>query len=458
MFQSYTANDIEPQFSWPFENTFYFILNLAVGGNWPEYPDETTPFPTTLLVDYVRVYDLSEATFGQMTGTRLVHVNQTDEVYCVEGGVTYDTVSWTVPDGATFVDGPSTNCITVNFGSASGYVQAVAQSTACDAETLSIPVEVQPFYGKEFSFLTPGGTEDRAAFFASTGVYSETNGTVEYTRNITELYDHIQLKTSSITDPELYVSEERKFYMDIKSPTAAPCTRVLIQLEDSSLTTAEDNYPTGRHSRYIAFMEKTDDWQRLEFDFYDRPQLGVSTVDRLVILLDSFVERADSYSFRNLDSATKGCTANCEALSTNACRKEAKSEAGACTDGVNNDGFGFDGDGTIDCDDSDCWDDPACFSPGVSPPPSAVPIPAPSSTVMPTLSPSAIADDISFFPSVESLVESSAPSMELGSDESLTPSLEFGPGEPLVPAFGFTSGAPPTSFWAGLLSLLLFVL
>jgi beta-glucanase (GH16 family) len=32
------------------------ILNLAIGGKWGGAPDETTVFPGTMLVDYVRVY------------------------------------------------------------------------------------------------------------------------------------------------------------------------------------------------------------------------------------------------------------------------------------------------------------------------------------------------------------------------------------------------------------------
>jgi beta-glucanase (GH16 family) len=40
----------------PFDQPFYFILNLAVGGNWPGYPDATTTFPQTMYIDYVRVY------------------------------------------------------------------------------------------------------------------------------------------------------------------------------------------------------------------------------------------------------------------------------------------------------------------------------------------------------------------------------------------------------------------
>lgn len=39
-----------------FQNKFFIFLNLAVGGNWPGYPDNSTVFPQTLQVDYVRVY------------------------------------------------------------------------------------------------------------------------------------------------------------------------------------------------------------------------------------------------------------------------------------------------------------------------------------------------------------------------------------------------------------------
>ena len=39
-----------------FHKPHYIILNLAIGGNWPKNPDETTQFPDTVFVDYVRVY------------------------------------------------------------------------------------------------------------------------------------------------------------------------------------------------------------------------------------------------------------------------------------------------------------------------------------------------------------------------------------------------------------------
>ncbi|MBM7539855.1 glycoside hydrolase family 16 protein [Amphibacillus cookii] len=38
----------------------YLYLNTAVGGDWPGSPDETTKFPQTYEVDYIRVYQLKE--------------------------------------------------------------------------------------------------------------------------------------------------------------------------------------------------------------------------------------------------------------------------------------------------------------------------------------------------------------------------------------------------------------
>jgi len=41
---------------WVFDNDFFMILNVAVGGNLPGNPDANTIFPQRMVVDYVRVY------------------------------------------------------------------------------------------------------------------------------------------------------------------------------------------------------------------------------------------------------------------------------------------------------------------------------------------------------------------------------------------------------------------
>lgn len=42
--------------NYPFNEPFFFILNVAVGGQWPGDPDDTTTFPEFMAVDYIRVF------------------------------------------------------------------------------------------------------------------------------------------------------------------------------------------------------------------------------------------------------------------------------------------------------------------------------------------------------------------------------------------------------------------
>ncbi|MDW7691544.1 glycoside hydrolase family 16 protein [Flammeovirgaceae bacterium SG7u.111] len=54
-------NDKKGSASWPFDKRFHLLLNIAVGGSWGgvEGVDETA-FPTSMEVDYVRFYKLTE--------------------------------------------------------------------------------------------------------------------------------------------------------------------------------------------------------------------------------------------------------------------------------------------------------------------------------------------------------------------------------------------------------------
>ncbi|MBT1711891.1 family 16 glycosylhydrolase [Fulvivirgaceae bacterium PWU5] len=48
--------NIEPEDLNEFQKEFFFIFNVAVGGNWPGSPDANTMFPQRMMVDYVRVF------------------------------------------------------------------------------------------------------------------------------------------------------------------------------------------------------------------------------------------------------------------------------------------------------------------------------------------------------------------------------------------------------------------
>lgn len=44
-------------YRWVFDQEFFLLVNVAVGGHWPGYPDENTQFPQRMYIDHIRVYE-----------------------------------------------------------------------------------------------------------------------------------------------------------------------------------------------------------------------------------------------------------------------------------------------------------------------------------------------------------------------------------------------------------------
>jgi len=56
LYNQITPSDLPDPENWVFDQPFYIIINLAVGGSFVGPPNEETVFPQTMLVDYVRAY------------------------------------------------------------------------------------------------------------------------------------------------------------------------------------------------------------------------------------------------------------------------------------------------------------------------------------------------------------------------------------------------------------------
>jgi len=54
LYNQITPSDVTGE--WVFNDEFYIIMNVAVGGNYVGSPNENTVFPQTMYVDYIRVF------------------------------------------------------------------------------------------------------------------------------------------------------------------------------------------------------------------------------------------------------------------------------------------------------------------------------------------------------------------------------------------------------------------
>lgn len=299
------TSDVDP-FFWPFDQDFHFLLNVAVGGNLGGTVNETM-LPATMEVDYVRVYD----GFKPFVNGERVVANQAQGVTYSLANVPPNTnVSWSVPQGTTIMSGQGSSSIVVDFGTESGAISA-SFNDGCGAQLLTLYVEVEQPYIKAFSFEN-FDEPSSATFSSGTGTLSEVanpapnalNGSTlsgKYDRNSQEQYDILVYDVNNITDASQYVSKAKKFYMDVY--TSAPIgTDIILQLETSVATPS--NYPSGRHSRYIATIEETNSWQRLVFSLLDKPDGTASSTDvaNMILLFASNSFTSDTYYFDNLDS------------------------------------------------------------------------------------------------------------------------------------------------------------
>jgi beta-glucanase (GH16 family) len=87
-----TGNPAKFSYPAPFDQEFYLILNLAIGGWYGGNPDRTTPFPGQMVVDYVRVYELTGREYREPVEPVFESEElPTDAKLAIDGNYVYDT-------------------------------------------------------------------------------------------------------------------------------------------------------------------------------------------------------------------------------------------------------------------------------------------------------------------------------------------------------------------------------
>ena len=121
----------------------------------------------------------------------------------------------------------------------------------------------------------------------------------QYIRNSVEMFD-VLILDAGMADLSDYLSGAKSMSIDVWSP--APGQTVQITLENSVLAEPA-NFPTGRHSVYIATTSTSMAWETLTFNFDNQPDPGVANdnVDRLVLLFQPGTNSGDTWYFDNLN-------------------------------------------------------------------------------------------------------------------------------------------------------------
>jgi beta-glucanase (GH16 family) len=99
----------------PFDEDFFFILNVAVGGNWPGPTDASTSFPQQMEVDYVRVYKCEGDSGCGSADPAITALDPLPEC-SVEVVTTDATELWLYEDGINHADWPGSNSWEQNPG------------------------------------------------------------------------------------------------------------------------------------------------------------------------------------------------------------------------------------------------------------------------------------------------------------------------------------------------------
>lgn len=305
LYSTKTTADVAP-YNWPFDQDFHFLLNVAVGGNLGGPVDDAI-FPATMEVDYVRVFDGFKP---YISGAPVVANQAAGQVYSLGNVAPGAAITWTVPADAVIVSGQGSTQITVDFGAGSGPVSA-SINDGCSTSQRSMEVEVEPAFVYGFSFENFDAPAT-ATYTFSTGALTEVANPAanavnasalcgRYVRSASEQYDVLVYSVSNISDAGQYVDKEKKFYVDVytNAPTG---TQILLQLETPSATAT--NYPTGRHSRYVATITENNNWHRLPFALLDRPdaQAADTDVSSMILLFASNSFTGHTYYLDNLDS------------------------------------------------------------------------------------------------------------------------------------------------------------
>lgn len=139
-----TASDIPVGARWVFNSPFHLVANLAVGGQWPGPPDESTPSAPAVLIDYIRVYKIPHIPAPAMEAQPML-------LRSGGSGGTILTLTSKVKTGRVYL-----TCTGAPANTSCSLAMHVADFTNSPKQEVAISIAARPLSGAE-QYATPSG-------------------------------------------------------------------------------------------------------------------------------------------------------------------------------------------------------------------------------------------------------------------------------------------------------------
>jgi len=317
LYSTKTTLDAEPE-PWIFDGRdYHLIMNLAMGGAWPENEGgnvDNAAAVQTMNVDYVRVY--KDQTTWSVEGDNHVYRGEHHKVYRTELADAQH-YEWHVPTGASIVSGQGTSAIVVAFSAAAESGDVVLDTILdCATQTYRKPVLVEQGSKQLISdhetvdSLSYKGTGTATVVANPSAVGLNTSANVmRYVRNATETWDNLQINgfEQPINIGQLK-STKAKLMVDVYTTDHLIGKDLSAVFELGGLV---DEIPpwngiTGRALRLNGTIDKVSQWHTVQFEFSGIPDAGIANhlVDRITLMVEPGRNLEKEIYFDNLRIVT----------------------------------------------------------------------------------------------------------------------------------------------------------
>lgn len=303
--------------NWPFNENFYLILNMAMGGDAGAI--NNNGLPKNMEIDWIRVYQRKQDL--EIQGTAMAEPNSIDNHFWLpENASTY---SWSVPAGAEILSGQGTNKIQVKWGNGNGNVSCNVNgwngdingnASNCGNNTITKSVTGLPsschttIYDGELNHGLlqtqadgVGGIEALNMFNPKPNNVNPSNTVIRYGRDGDQQYDIMKVQLRESFDAERLRNGKGKLYVDLYTDFQHS-GNIPVTVEIVNRNANNAGYPKGIYAQLLGTITKSREWETVEFTYLETPDWDVLTenVDAMNVLLNPNSNTAKVYFIDNI--------------------------------------------------------------------------------------------------------------------------------------------------------------